>query len=72
MGRTAESRNLRPQPENDPMCVDEVFLKFRMAMHREEARSMSSDTPEGTLAFSLVPGSLVVGMPVGPGGSTIR
>ena len=54
------------------MCVDEVFLKFRMAMHREEARWMSSDTPEGTLAFSLVPGTLVVVMPVGPGGSTIR
>lgn len=99
-------------PGNDPMCIDEVFLKFRMALHRGEGvelsgvglgymlqggglldehgvpglgphtmmvlprggpltESLESDPPKGTLAFSLVPGTLVVVMPVAPGGTTI-
>jgi len=34
--------------------------------------NLESNPPEGTLAFSLVPGTLVVVMPVAPGGTTIR
>ena len=91
-------------PGNDPLCLDEVFLKFRLARHRQEGvtlngvglgymlqgggglgphtmmvlprgpltENLESNPPEGTMAFSLIPGTLVVGMPVGPEGATIR
>ncbi|MGI9627737.1 MAG: hypothetical protein ACR2QM_12940, partial [Longimicrobiales bacterium] len=91
-------------PGNDPMCLDDVFLKFRMALQREEGvdlngvglgymlqgggglgphtmmvlprgpltENLESNLPEGTVAFSLIPGTLVVGMPIAPEGATVR
>jgi hypothetical protein len=100
-------------PGNDPLCVDPVFLRFRLALHRGQSlaltevglgymlqggggldgrgvqglgphtmmvvpaggaltQSLESTTPEGTMALpDLVPGALLVVMPVAPGGTTI-
>ena len=94
---------------NDPLCLDEVFIRVRLALHRDEgieldrvglgymlqgggsldengvqyigphtmmvlptggplAEGLESNTPEGTIVFSpLVPGALLVVMPVAPG-----
>jgi hypothetical protein len=101
-------------PGNDPLCLDEVFLPVRLALHRDQgieltrvglgymlqgggglndqgvqglgphtmmvlptggplAASLESTAPEGTLVISpLVPGALLLVMPVAPGGTQIR